>query len=89
MNNLAPSAYHAPAELAPSAPIEHVASSIAMNSLRQLFAAERELASFTEAGRPLHTRPRHGRGDVAAKRAADRRQRQARKIARGLKRDRS
>jgi hypothetical protein len=84
MSNLA-SAYYAPAELAPRPAVESAASS----SLRQLFAAERELASFTEAGRPLHTRPRHGRGDVAAKRAADRRQRQARKAAYSLKRERS
>jgi hypothetical protein len=85
MEHLVPSAFHAPLLAPTPAPVETAASS----SLRQLFAAERELASFTEAGRPLHTRPRHGRGDVAAKRAADRRQRQARKAAYSLKRERS
>lgn len=60
-------------------------SSAVGNSLRELFAAERLLTEAGAINQPRRA-PRAGRGDVVAKRAADRRQQKARREQRRLKR---
>lgn len=79
------------ADPAPSIVQQAAAAAPSSATLERVFAEERAFAHALEQlgdGKPKH-RPQFGRGDVAEKRAADRRRKMAKKAARRIKRDRS